>query len=221
MIDHAEAERLAKLRSYGLLDSAAEPQFDAIVGEAASRTGTPMAGIALIDGDRQWFKARLGLDRQETSLDESICAHAMRQDEVFVVPDAREDERFRDMPAVAAEGGIRFYAGAPLRTRDGTRLGTLCVIDVQRRDALDEDDRVILETLARRTVAAFELRREMRDRGLNEPEDHQVSELLWRRHAAELLAKSAVALERAGEGEALAHLEHVVTLVDESLARAD
>ena len=204
----ADSERLTRLREYHLLDSAPEPEFDAIVCTAAAHAGVPISTISLIDYNRAWFKASIGMDVAEMPLEASICAVAMRSDEVFVVPDASCDARFQDMPGVADGIRIRFYAGAPLRTRDGVSLGVLCVIDVEARDALEADERRMLETLARRTVAAFELRRDMiADRDT-------LTQAAWLEEASELLNRASVALERAGLGTAVAHLDHVIAMVD-------
>ncbi|RZM23348.1 MAG: GAF domain-containing protein [Sphingomonas sp.] len=211
MLDaQSEAARLATLKEYGLLDTPAERAFDVIVQEAASATNAPIAMISLVDEDRQWFKAAIGVDHREDPIDESICAHAIRSDELFTVADARADARFRDIPAVARDGGIRFYAGAPLRMRNGARLGTLCVIDIAPRDDLDPEERAALEMLARRTVAAFELRRDIGDAAGLDGGDAQD----WLEESADLLARAAVALDRAGASAPAAHLEHVIAMVD-------
>ena len=211
MLDaQSEAARLATLKEYGLLDTPAERAFDVIVQEAASATNAPIAMISLVDEDRQWFKAAIGVDHHEDPIDESICAHAIRSDELFTVADARADARFRDIPAVARDGGIRFYAGAPLRMRNGARLGTLCVIDIAPRDDLDPEERAALEMLARRTVAAFELRRDIGDAAGLDGGDAQD----WLEESADLLARAAVALDRAGASAPAAHLEHVIAMVD-------
>lgn len=211
MLDaQSEAARLATLKEYGLLDTPAERAFDVIVQEAASVTNAPIAMISLVDEDRQWFKAAIGVEHREDPIDESICAHAIRSDELFTVADARADARFRDIPAVARDGGIRFYAGAPLRMRNGARLGTLCVIDIAPRDDLDPEERAALEMLARRTVAAFELRRDIGDAAGLDGGDAQD----WLEESADLLARAAVALDRAGASAPAAHLEHVIAMVD-------
>jgi GAF domain-containing protein len=211
MLDaQSEAARLATLKEYGLLDTPAERAFDVIVQEAASATNAPIAMISLVDEDRQWFKAAIGVDHREDPINESICAHAIRSDELFTVADVRADARFRDIPAVARDGGIRFYAGAPLRMRNGARLGTLCVIDIAPRDDLDPEERAALEMLARRTVAAFELRRDIGDAAGLDGGDAQD----WLEESADLLARAAVALDRAGASAPAAHLEHVIAMVD-------
>jgi GAF domain-containing protein len=157
-----EAARLAALESLRLLDTPAEPAFDAIVAEAARRFGTPVALISLLDAERQWFKARQGLDAQETPRDVAFCRYTIRGPEVMTVPDATEDARFARNPLVTGATGIRFYAGAPIAAPDGSRIGTLCLIDRVSRPDLTEEERQALagfadavsEEIARRAAAA-------------------------------------------------------------------
>jgi PAS domain S-box-containing protein len=153
-----EAARLAALRGLNILDTPPEPAFDSLARLAAHACHTPIALVSLVDENRQWFKAHFGLDVMETPRDSAFCAHAILQDPMLEVCDARADERFADNPLVIGAPAIRFYAGVPLRTRDGHALGTLCVIDfVPRR--LDEEQRWILRTLAEQACAQIELRR--------------------------------------------------------------
>lgn len=152
-----EPKRLAALRRYQLLDSAAEPSFDEIVGLAAQLCDAPIALVSLVDEHRQWFKAKVGLATAETSRESAFCAHAILGDGPLVVEDAKADARFADNPLVNGDPGIRFYAGAPLRTADGHALGALCVIDRQPR-TLTSLQRNALSTLARQVVAHAELR---------------------------------------------------------------
>src|SRR3954453_1756356 len=114
-----EIDRLAALYSLDLLDSPPEKDFDDIVALAASVCGVPMALVSLVDADRHWFKARIGTDLTEMPRDLAFCAHAILGKDLLVVPDARQDTRFVDNPVVSIEGGIRFYAGAPLITTEG------------------------------------------------------------------------------------------------------
>lgn len=142
-----EAQRLAKLHSYGVLDTLPQTAFNDIVALASSICGTPVALISLIDRDRQWFKAKTGIDVEQTGRDIAFCAHAILQpQQVMVVEDARQDERFRDNPLLEGELGLRFYAGAPIVTDDGHALGTVCVIDTQPRQlspAAEESLRIL------------------------------------------------------------------------------
>ncbi|VVD61703.1 GGDEF domain-containing protein [Pandoraea fibrosis] len=153
-----EAERLAALRRYEILDTPPEPAFDRIVRLASYVLGTPISLVSLIDETRQWFKAHKGIDTSQTPRSMAFCAHAILGDDVFVVPDARADRRFADNPLVTGEPNIRFYAGAPLRTPEGHRLGTLCVID-RRPRTLDDEKRALLADLSALVVDALELRR--------------------------------------------------------------
>ncbi|MFU8817363.1 MAG: SpoIIE family protein phosphatase [Pseudomonadales bacterium] len=157
-----EAARLAALQEYEILDTLPEPAYDDISRVAAQICGTPIALITLIDENRQWCKARVGLDLQETPRDEAFCAHAILEpDALLVVEDTLQDPRFADDPRVTGDPGIRFYAGAPLVTADGHALGSLCVIDRQPRK-LDAAQRESLQALARQVVAQLELRRALR-----------------------------------------------------------
>jgi signal transduction histidine kinase len=153
-----ETNRLAALYSLNVLDSVPEKDFDDIVALAATVCGVPMSLVSMVDVDRQWFKARTGTDLTETSRDLSFCAHAILGRDLLVVPDAQQDARFRDNPAVDTDGGIRFYAGAPLITTDGFALGTLCVVDNQPR-RLDVEQLQALRALGRQVTSQLEMRR--------------------------------------------------------------
>src|SRR6056297_1931368 len=133
----AEAQRLAALYRYDILDTEPEEAFDRISQMAAHLFDAPLAFVSLIDEDRQWMKSCVGLETREISLDASICVYAIQTDEVTVIPDATQDERVADNPFVTGEVGIRFYAGAPLRTSDGYRIGTLCVLDTEPRPRVE------------------------------------------------------------------------------------
>ncbi|HVK70851.1 MAG TPA: GAF domain-containing sensor histidine kinase [Polyangium sp.] len=153
-----EIERLAALSDAAILDTPPEPAFDDLTHLAASICGTPIALVSLIDRERQWFKARVGLDASETPREVAFCAHAILGQELFLVPDAYDDERFADNPLVTGAPNVRFYAGAPLATSDGHNVGTLCVIDHGPRQ-LDEAQRSALSALARQVAAQIDLRR--------------------------------------------------------------
>jgi len=152
-----EAARLAALRRYKILDTEPEQAFDDLALLASHICGTPIALITLVDADRQWFKARVGITIKETARSLSFCTHAIKQRDVYVVPDARHDDLFRDNPFVATEPGVRFYAGAPLVTPDGHALGTLCVVDQVPR-TLTREQSEALEALKRQAEAQLELR---------------------------------------------------------------
>ena len=163
--DWTEEERLAVLHAYGILDTPAERTFDDIAALAAEICNAPIALVSLVDDDRQWFKARVGLDASQTSREVSFCAHAMREPDTMVVPDATLDPRFRENPLVTDEPRIRFYAGALLRPKEGVPLGSLCVIDTRPRpDGLTDLQQRSLERLARQVVSLLELRRAVRER---------------------------------------------------------
>lgn len=153
-----EAERLAALASYEIMDTAPEAGFDDVVRVAAQICGAPMALISLVDDKRQWFKAALGLTASETPREVAFCAHAIQHRDIMVVQDARQDARFEQNPLVTGELGLRFYAGAPLETPDGLPLGTLCVLDT-RPGKLTEDQQFALQALARQVVVQLELRK--------------------------------------------------------------
>jgi diguanylate cyclase (GGDEF)-like protein/PAS domain S-box-containing protein len=154
-----EADRLAALQALKVLDSVPEAEFDALVQAASLVCGTPITLISLVDADRQWFKASIGLPGvTETPRDLAFCAHAVLGDELLEVADATLDPRFADNPLVTGVPDIRFYAGAPLRLRDGSRVGTLCVIDHLPRQ-LGPEQRQVLRCLADAVVAALEGRR--------------------------------------------------------------
>ncbi|UTW06120.1 PAS domain S-box protein [Pseudomonas benzenivorans] len=152
-----EAARLAELERYALLDSPAEEAFDDLTLLAAQLCEVPIALISLVDAERQWFKSRVGLDACETPRESAFCAHAILSPTLMEVPDALADPRFRDNPLVTGPPHIRFYAGMPLTTRSGHRLGTLCVID-QRPRQLNPGQREGLQRLARQVQRQFELR---------------------------------------------------------------
>lgn len=155
-----EADRLATLQQYGILDTAPEAAFDDLTLLAAHICQTPMAAITLVDADRQWFKSKVGLPDPETPRHLAFCSRAIDHDGLFIVPDARRDPRFQDNPQVTGDPHIRFYAGAPLRARDGHALGTLCVIDRRARH-LNPAQIEALDALRRQVEAQLELRRRL------------------------------------------------------------
>lgn len=121
-----EQERLAALHRYGILDTPPEETYDDIVQVVCDSLQVPIAAINLIAEHRQWFKAEIGLNVREMELDNSICARAILQSDFFVVPDTMNDAQFDCNPLVTSEPGLRFYAGALLKTEDGFPIGTLC-----------------------------------------------------------------------------------------------
>ncbi|NIJ75482.1 signal transduction histidine kinase [Xanthomonas campestris] len=154
----SEALRLQALRSYGILDTPREAAFEDITRLASIICQTPIALISLVDADRQWFKSELGMGERETPLFKSMCAHALLDSDVLVVPDTRKDVRFARNPLVTGETPLHFYAGAVLKTSEGLPLGTVCVLDRQPRQ-LSAEQVDALRALARQTMAQLELRR--------------------------------------------------------------
>ena len=145
-IPQDEIGRLEALRSLDVLDTQAEERFDRLTRMAKRIFSVPIALVSLVDENRQWFKSCIGLSASETSREISFCGHAILGGEVFIIPNASEDERFADNPLVLGEPNIRFYAGCPLAV-NGHRLGTLCIIDQAPR-SFDNDDIEALQDLA-------------------------------------------------------------------------
>jgi GAF domain-containing protein len=157
-----EAERLRTLRSYKILDTKPEERFDELTRLAALICGASISLISLIDKDRQWFKSRFGLHLQETPAAQAFCTHAIMQPEMFVVPDASQDERFAENPLVTGDRHIRFYAGAPLAARDGHLLGTLCVLD-REPHTLTPAQTDALKIVSQLVIANIELRSDLQE----------------------------------------------------------
>lgn len=158
--DPEHQRRLELLEAYDILDTQPEPEFDDIVAMAAAVCKTPVALISLVERDRQWFKAKIGFEACDTPIDQSVCVHALSAPDLLIIPDLASDPRTRGNTLVTAEPGIRFYAGAPLLSPNGTIVGTLCVIDTEPRpDGLDETQRLVLSGLARQVVTLLEARR--------------------------------------------------------------
>lgn len=143
-----ESTRLDTLRALNILDSSPEERFDRLTRLAKRLFGVPIALVSLVDADRQWFKSCVGLSASETSRDISFCGHAILGDDILMIPDTLADERFHDNPLVTEAPHIRFYAGCPLQVPNGSKLGTLCLIDIEPR-SMTPEDRDLLRDLAR------------------------------------------------------------------------
>lgn len=170
---YVDAARVAALAGYRILDTPPERGFDDIVLMAARICAAPVALISLVTDDRQWFKAGLGFDACQTPIAQSVCAHALLQPGVFVIPDLAADPRTRDNTLVTEPPHIRFYAGARLESSEGVALGTLCVIDNLPRPAgLTPEQGLFLEALARQVMAQMELRRAVAEKELLVQEAH-------------------------------------------------
>ncbi len=178
--EHHCAVRWDALQRLRILDTPPEPAFDDLVQLAARLCKAPIAALTLLAPDRQWFKARLGLEQSETPLNESLCLRAAENDsDMLIIPDLRVDPVFQFHPAYLT-GELRFYAGVPLSTREGVRVGALCVASTEPRPGLDPLEKEALSTLAAQAVAQMELRRTLfeRDEAL-ERERARSSELEW------------------------------------------
>ncbi|KIP87107.1 MULTISPECIES: GAF domain-containing protein [unclassified Stenotrophomonas] len=162
-----EAERQRALDALHIVGSLPEPAYEDIVKVAAAVCGTPMALVTLIDRDRQWFKARTGVEGHQTERNVAVCDHAIRQPEhLMEIGDLQQDARFADNP-VLKEMGARFYAGMPLVTDDGAAVGSVCVVDLNPRE-LNETQREALKALARLTMALMEARSREREQAVAE-----------------------------------------------------
>ena len=154
----SESNRLKALHATKLLDTETEERFDRIVRLASGAFGTDVALVSFIDKDRQWFKSKHGLNIDQTPRDQAFCHHAIQnQSEVMVVLDAERDERFACNPLVTGDPNISFYAGAPLVTKDGYALGTLCVIDSEPRETFSKAEQQTLLDLAATVMTEVEL----------------------------------------------------------------
>lgn len=156
-----EAARVAALDRYAILDTEPEQTFDDLVSLASYICKTPIAMLSLVDERRQWFKSKVGVQVRETPKETSFCAHAIQQEDLFVVPDTLKDPRFKENPMVVGEPHIRFYTGAPIINEEGFALGTLCVLDRQPRE-LDSEQKEAMWALSRLALGQMELRQNLR-----------------------------------------------------------
>ncbi|MEI4486383.1 histidine kinase dimerization/phosphoacceptor domain -containing protein [Frigidibacter sp. MR17.14] len=203
-----EAERLAQLTEFAVLDTPAERDFDELAALAGEICGCPIALVSLVAEGRQWFKAHQGLDVSETDLDRSVCAHAILGDGLLQIPDTTLDPRTVDNPLCGPELGMRFYAGQPLVTPEGLALGTLCVLDTAPRELTEFQARA-LGVLSRQVMAQLELRRSLAMKTMMAREvDHRVKNSLQQisslmrlqENAAEPEARAAIAAARGRVG---------------------
>jgi len=155
-----EERRLESLRMLNILDTLPEKDFDDIILIASQICETPIALISLVDNERQWFKAKIGLNDNETPRDIAFCSHAILQDDLFIVPDATKDERFSENPFVTKDPNVRFYAGAPLISPNGFPIGTVCVIDSKPR-TLTSEQRNALSALSNQVSRLLQLKSEL------------------------------------------------------------
>lgn len=158
-IPQDESSRLNTLNALNILDTLPEERFDRLTRMAKRLFGVPIALVSLVDENRQWFKSCQGLDAEETPRDISFCGHSILGDDTFVISDASQDERFFDNPLVLNAPHIRFYAGCPLKYVNGSKLGTLCIIDQKPRVLNQEDVEVLgdLAVMVEREIAAIQL----------------------------------------------------------------
>lgn len=193
----SEDSRLETLRKLEILDTNDEKDLDDIVRLVATICEVPIALISLVDERRQWFKAKVGIDGRETPREHALCAHAILQNDLMIVPDALADERFASSPLVTGPMGIRFYAGMPLITTDGYTLGTLCIKDRRPRNLTDFQC-LSLRTLARNVTKQFELK-------------YMARQLDERAHTLEESNMKLAILNR----ESRSNLDHIKTLQDQ------
>lgn len=194
-----EPTRLAALRAYDILDTPRESDFDDIVMLASRICGTPISVINLIDETRQWFKAETGLGVRETPLDTSICAHVILEHDFVEIPDTLADPRMADNPLCLADPGLRFYAGALLRSKGGLPIGTLCVLDHEPR-VLDQLQRDALRVLANQVMTQLDLRAVIANEAVVRSEiDHRVKNSLQVVSAFVSLERSASQNDEARE----------------------
>jgi GAF domain-containing protein len=157
-IPNNEAERLAALKEYRVLDTGTEQPYDDITILAAHICEVPIATISLVDEARQWFKAKVGMSQPQTPREIAFCAHTILQREPFVVRDAQKDRRFADNDMVTGEPHIRFYAGFPLVNQQGLAVGTLCAMDRKPRELTAKQEKA-MQALVRQVMALLEFRR--------------------------------------------------------------
>lgn len=201
-----EPIRLEALRSLNIVDTPLEERFERITRMTQRLLGVKIAAISLVESDRQWFKSIQGCDTKETTREISFCGHAILQDDIFVVENADEDERFKDNPMVTGEPYVKFYAGCPIKIDGGARIGMLCVNDDKPRE-LDPEDADTLRDLAGlveteiRSASASAVQASLIDQVSTEKRRGMIDELtrLWNR--AGVLEMARLAHQLAVQGE--------------------
>jgi len=149
-----EKERLEELLSMNIMDSGPEEQFDDIAKLASNLCDAPISLLAFVDETRQYFKAKVGMEEEQTDRKVAFCSHTILSDEMLIVEDATQDERFHDNPLVKGNPNAKFYAGMPLTTSNGMNIGTLCLLDTKPRK-LTEEQKTALRLLARQKFWPF------------------------------------------------------------------
>ncbi len=198
-IPENEVERLEALRCYHILDTRSDSAFDDLAELASYICGTPIGLVSLVDSDRQWFKASVGLEVSEMPRDVSFCAHTILANDTLVVEDTLTDNRFADNPLVTSDPKIRFYAGAKLTTSDGHAVGSLCVIDRVPRK-LTSAQKEALQALSRQVVAQMEYKRNVLEMAEVIADRKQTDELKAAKQAAEAASRA--------KSEFLANVSH-------------
>lgn len=183
MTTHIEQERLKELFSFNILDTEQEKDLEDLVWLASHICETPISLVSLIDERRQWFKAKVGLGVNETPRDQAFCAHAIKGNDLFIVKNALEDQRFKTNPLVTGDPNIRFYAGMPLTTQNGYNLGTLCVIDREPRE-LTTTQKNALVILAKQVMNYLNLSRSIQ---LYEEKNNELREFSRKKEKLSLL----------------------------------
>lgn len=215
-----QAARLAALRRYDILDTPREAEYDEVVALVARLCEAPIAVVNLIDEDRQWFKAEVGLGVRETPLETSLCSHVILERDYVEIPDTLADPRMRDNPLCLDPGnGLRFYAGALLQTGDGFPIGTLCVLDTRPR-TLTPLQRQAVQVLGRQVMRQIELRETLKREALLRKEiDHRVKNSLQSVGAFVRLQHAQATGEGAAALQQVAQQIDTVALLHDELCR--
>ena len=215
-----QVDRLNALYRYEILDTAREADFDDIVELAASLCGAKISVINLIDADRQWFKAETGLGVRETPLDTSICSHVILESDFVEIPDTRADNRTQDNPLCLDEPGLRYYAGALLKSRDGYPIGTLCLLHDEPY-SLNAFQKKSLQTLSKQVMRELDLRLALREQEVLRAEmDHRVKNSLQSVSSIIRLYQSRAGAESEEAFNAVARRVDAISLLHQELHEA-